>query len=156
MIYTDPLLFREGLPDKGRLLGCDVGDQRIGLALCDVTRTIATALSPVKRKSFTATLETFKQLIQNEQIQGLVVGWPLNMNGSTGPRCQSTRQFVKNLTQHCPLPCLLWDERLTTLAATGALLEADMSRQKRQELVDSVAAVLILQNALDRLKQDAW
>ncbi|MBP6951076.1 MAG: Holliday junction resolvase RuvX [Alphaproteobacteria bacterium] len=132
-----------------RLLGCDVGQKTIGLALSDTTLKIATAFQVIHRTQWKKDSATLLKIILTYHIGGIVVGFPLNMNGSEGPRCQSTRQFVTNLITLQDLPICLWDERLSTLAVTRTLLEADLSRAKRSQVIDKVAASYILQGALD-------
>jgi len=144
--------FASALPDGARLLGLDVGTKTLGLALSDVTRTIASGLTTLSRAKFSADAQRLLQLVQKHAIGGLVVGLPVNLDGSEGPRAQATRAFVRNLGRLIGLPILFWDERLTTAAAERALLEADVSRQRRARVIDKVAATLILQGALDRLK----
>jgi putative Holliday junction resolvase len=144
--------FASALPDGARLLGLDVGTKTLGLALSDVTRTIASGLTTLSRAKFSADAQRLLELVQKHAIGGLVVGLPVNLDGSEGPRAQATRAFVRNLGRLIGLPILFWDERLTTAAAERALLEADVSRQRRARVIDKVAATLILQGALDRLK----
>jgi len=140
------------LPHHARLLGLDVGTKTIGLALSDVSRTIATAHSTITRSKFSKDAHALLAIIAEHDIAGLVVGLPVNMDGSEGPRAQATRAFVRNLARECDLPVLLWDERLSTAAAERALLEADASRKRRGEVIDKMAAAFILQGALDRLR----
>ncbi len=135
----------------GRLLGCDVGEKTIGLALSDTNRKIASPFSTIKRTQWKNDSQVLLKIIKDHHIIGVVVGFPLNMNGSEGPRCQSTRQFSSNLMSLCDLPVCLWDERLSTMAVTRTLLEADLSRAKRNEVVDKVAAAYILQGCLDAM-----
>ena len=132
-----------------RLLGCDVGKKTIGLALSDTTLKIATAFQVIHRSQWKKDSEILLKTILTYHIGVIVVGFPLNMDGSEGSRCQSTRQFVANLLTLQDLPICLWDERLSTLAVTRTLLEADLSRAKRSQIVDKVAASYILQGALD-------
>lgn len=134
-----------------RLLGLDVGSKTIGLALSDRGWRIATPLETLKRTKFRKDLRALKALVTEHQIVGLVIGWPLNMNGSEGPRCQSTRSFAENIQEDLPLPICFWDERLSTVASERALLEADMSRKRREEVIDKMAASYILQGVLDSL-----
>lgn len=134
-----------------RLLGLDLGTQTIGLALSDVEFRIATAMKTLKRTKFRADAAELVKIAGQFQLAGLVIGLPLNMDGSEGPRAQATRAFVRNLGPILPLPVLLWDERLSTVAAERALIEADMSRAKRGAVIDATAAAFILQGALDRL-----
>jgi putative Holliday junction resolvase len=150
---ADADAFARALPASARLIGIDVGSKTLGLALSDVTRTIASGLTTLKRGTFSLDAERLLQLVREHQVAGLVVGLPANLDGREGARAQSTRAFVRNLAKKTPLPILLWDERFTTAAAERALLEADTSRRRRRALIDKVAATLILQSALDRLKR---
>jgi putative holliday junction resolvase len=134
-----------------RLLGLDVGTKTIGLALSDVMRQIATPLETIRRTKFKADVEQLLRIAKEQGVGGLVAGLPVNLDGTEGPRAQSTRAFVRNLTQLTDLPVAFWDERLSTAAAERALLEADTSRKRRAELIDKMAAAYILQGALDRL-----
>lgn len=136
-----------------RLLGLDLGTKTIGVALCDVMQTIATPLQTLKRTKFTADAEALKKLISQHDIAGLIIGLPINMDGSEGPRAQSTRAFARNLEALIDCPIVFWDERLSTAAVTRTLLDADVSRKRRSEVVDKMAAGYILQGALDRLAQ---
>jgi putative Holliday junction resolvase len=137
---------------QARLLGLDVGERRIGLALSDVTRTIATGLATLQRRGFAGVAAALLALVAEHGVGGFVVGLPLNLDGSQGPRAQATRAFAANLARRAPLPILLWDERLSTVAAERALIAADSSRRRRAEVIDKVAATVILQGALDRLR----
>ncbi len=139
------------LEKSGRLLGCDVGEKTIGLALSDTTRKIASPFQVLHRSQWKKDSELLKKIIAEYHIVGVVVGFPLNMNGSEGPRCQSTRQFAANLLGVQELPICLWDERLSTVAVTRTLLEANVSRAKRGKVIDKVAASYILQGFLDAL-----
>ena len=141
------------LPARGGLFGLDLGTKTIGLALSDVERRIASPLETIRRTKFQADAAALLQHIEKHQIGALVIGLPLNMDGSEGPRVQSTRAFVRNLEKLTPLPILYWDERLSTAAVTRTLLEADTSRARRAELVDKMAAAYILQGALDRAQR---
>jgi putative Holliday junction resolvase len=143
----------DGLPSRARLLGVDLGTKTIGLALSDVERRIATPLETIKRVKFTPDAARIKALAEQHGVGGLVVGLPLNMDGTEGPRAQATRAFVRNLKPLVDLPILFWDERLSTLAVTRTLLDADASRAKRAEAVDKMAAAYILQGALDRYRR---
>lgn len=134
-----------------RLMGLDLGTKTIGLAVSDLGLSIATPLETIKRKKFTPDAEYLLALCKEHTIGGLVIGLPLNMDGTEGPRAQATRAFVRNLNRLSPLPVCFWDERLSTVAVTRTLLEADTSRAKRAEVVDKMAASFILQGALDRL-----
>jgi putative Holliday junction resolvase len=141
-----------GLQREQRLLGLDLGSKTIGLALSDVSRTIASPLSTLSRKKFTQDAEALFKLVDQHGVGGLVLGLPVSMDGSEGPRCQSTRAFAANLLKIRDIPIALWDERWSTAAVTRTLLEADASRQRRAELVDKLAAAYILQGALDAMK----
>jgi putative Holliday junction resolvase len=142
--------YREALPDGGRLLGLDVGTRTIGTALCDAGWTIATAASLIHRAKFARDLEALKDLIAAQRVKGVVIGLPLNMDGSESPRTQATRAFARNLVR-LGLPILLWDERWSTQAVTRTLIDADASRARRAALVDKMAAAYILQGAIDAL-----
>lgn len=139
------------LPDAGKLMGLDLGTKTIGIAISDGLRLTATPIRTLKRSKFTKDAEELLALIADNQIAGIVLGLPLNMDGSEGPRAQATRAFARNLGQKTDRPIALWDERLSTSAVTRTLIEADMSRKKRAEVVDRLAASYILQGALDRL-----
>ena len=144
--------FAAALPAGARLLGLDVGTKTVGVALSDVTRTIASGLTTLARGKFAADAGRLLRLVQEHGVGGFVIGLPISLDGSEGPRAQATRAFTRNLGRLTPLPVLLWDERLTTAAAERSLLEADASRRRRAQVIDKVAATLILQGALDRLK----
>ena len=133
-----------------RLLGFDVGEKTIGLALSDVSRMIATPCKTIHRTAFARDAAEILAIIKAQNVGGLVIGYPVNMDGSEGPRCQSIRQFAKNLDQNVSLPILLADERMSTMAVTRTMLDADMSRKRRAEIVDKLAASYILQGVLDR------
>ena len=128
------------LPRHARLMGVDLGSKTIGLAISDVERRIATPLETIRRVKFTPDAERLLQLFDTHQIAALVMGLPLNMDGSEGPRVQSTRSFVRSLTAMRPVPIVYWDERLSTAAVTRSLIEQDASRAKRAEVVDRMAA----------------
>jgi putative holliday junction resolvase len=149
---TEAEAFARALPDGARLIGIDLGTKTLGLALSDVTRSIASGLTTLPRTRFGADAERLLALAAEHGIGGFVIGLPFNLDGSQGPRAQATRAFARNLGKLTPLPILLWDERLTTAAAERSLLEADASRKRRAQVIDKVAATLILQNALDRLR----
>lgn len=138
------------LPTTGRLLGIDLGTKTIGLAISDGLQMTATPAETIKRKKFGVDAEQILKLIDENQIVGIVIGLPLNMDGSEGPRVQSTRAFVRNFSQKCELPVAYWDERLSTTAVTRTMVEADISRAKQAKVVDKLAASFILQGALDR------
>ncbi len=150
MITSKAAEFRDALPEGGRLLGLDVGTKTIGTALCDAQWTFASPAELIRRTKFARDLEALKALIAAQQVRGIVVGLPLNLDGSDSPRTQSVRAFARNL-QPLGLPVLLWDERWSTRAVTRTLIDADASRAKRAELVDKMAAAYILQGAIDAL-----
>ncbi len=150
MITSKAAEFREALPQGGRLAGLDVGTKTIGTALCDAQWTFASPAELIRRTRFARDLEALKALIAVQQVRGIVVGLPLNLDGSDSPRTQSVRAFARNL-QPLGLPLLLWDERWSTQAVTRTLIDADASRAKRAELVDKMAAAYILQGAIDAL-----
>ncbi len=139
------------LPDDGKLMGLDLGSKTIGVAVSDGLRLTATPLLTIKRQKFTADAARLLEIIGQHSVTGIVVGLPLNMDASEGPRAQSTRAFARNLATKTSLPIALWDERLSTSAVTRTLIAADVSRAKRARLVDKLAASFILQGALDRL-----
>lgn len=140
------------LERDARLLGLDVGTKTIGMALSDVTRTVATPFDTIRRTKFTADAKTIREVVEKNQVGALVIGFPLNLDGSEGPRAQSTRAFARNLAAHVAVPMVFWDERLSTVAVERHLIEADASRKRRAEVVDRMAAAYILQGALDRLR----
>jgi putative holliday junction resolvase len=142
--------FRATLPEGGRLAGLDVGTKTIGVALCDAGWTIATPAELIRRGKFSADLDRLRDLASAQKATGLVVGLPLNLDGTDSPRTQSVRAFARNLTP-LALPILLWDERWSTQAVTRTLLDADASRARRADLVDKMAAAYILQGAIDAL-----
>ncbi|HZG44897.1 MAG TPA: Holliday junction resolvase RuvX [Allosphingosinicella sp.] len=150
MITAAAAEFRAELPQGGRLLGMDVGTRTIGLALCDAGWTIATAAELLRRGKFSADMARLRELAEAQAVRGLVLGLPLNMDGTDSPRTQSVRAFARNL-QPLGLPILLWDERWSTQAVTRTLIDADASRARRAELVDKMAAAYILQGAIDAL-----
>ena len=150
MICADIGEFRLALPLGGRLLGLDVGTKTIGTALCDSGWTIASAAALIRRSKFAKDLDALRKVVAAEQVAGIVVGLPLNLDGSDSPRTQSVRAFARNLAP-LGLPILLWDERWSTQAVTRTLIDADASRARRAELVDKMAAAYILQGAIDAL-----
>ncbi|WP_207186738.1 Holliday junction resolvase RuvX [Phaeovulum veldkampii] len=139
------------LPRAGALAGLDLGTKTIGVAVSDGLRRVASPLSTIRREKFTLDAAALLKIVAERDLKGIVLGLPFNMDGSEGPRCQSTRAFARNLERLTPLPIAFWDERLSTVAAERALLEADTSRKRRSEVIDHVAAGYILQGALDRL-----
>ena len=142
------------VPGK-RLLGFDLGERTIGLALSDTMLTVATPLETLKRGKFSVDAVVIESLIHKHGVGGLVIGLPLNMDGTDGPSAQSARAFGRNFAARTELPIVFWDERLSTAAVTRTLLEADSSRKRRSEVVDKMAAAYILQGALDRLRMIA-
>ena len=140
------------LKNRQRLLGIDPGTKTIGLALSDFTLMIATPMETIKRKKFTKDIVRLKEIVDEQNVGGFVIGLPINMDGSQGPRCQSVKAFAKNLAQHFDIPMAFWDERLSTAGVERTLLEADVSRAKRAEVIDKMAASYILQGALDALR----
>ena len=150
-VFTDFDTFFAALPPGGALAGLDLGEKTIGVAVSDLRRSVATPQETVRRKKFTLDAARLIEIAKARSLAGFVLGLPLNMDGSEGPRCQSTRAFARNLSQICDLPIGFWDERLSTVAAERALLEADTSRGKRAKVIDHVAAGFILQGFLDRL-----
>lgn len=144
--------FADASRGGARLIGIDLGTKTIGLALSDVNRQIASPLETIRRVKFTPDVARLRSLCATHAVGGLVMGLPLNMDGSEGPRAQSTRAFVRNLTPLLDLPVLFVDERLSTAAVTRALIAADASRAKRGEVVDMLAAAYILQGCLDTMR----
>ncbi len=146
-----------GLPQAKRLMGLDLGTKTIGIATADLTRQIATPRETIARKKFSIDVKRILELAEQENIGLIVLGLPINMDGSEGPRAQSTRSFARNFSQlHSTLPIIYWDERLSTAAVTRTMLEADMSRAKRAENVDKLAAAYILQSLLDAVQGTAF
>jgi putative Holliday junction resolvase len=135
-----------------RLLGLDLGEKTIGLALSDTSRSVATPMETLRRSKFTADAEKLGKIVAEQDVGAVVIGLPLNMDGSAGPSAQSARAFGRNLATRMPVPVIFWDERLSTVAVTRALLDADTSRRRRADLVDKMAAAYILQGAVDRLR----
>ncbi len=153
MICDDIAGFAAALPPSGAIAGLDYGEKTIGIAISDLRRRVATPATIIRRVKFTEDAARLMQIVAEREIRGLILGLPLNMDGSSGPRVQSTQAFARNLTRLTGLPIAFWDERLSTVAAERALLEADASRKRRKEVIDAVAAGYILQGALDRM---AW
>ncbi|GGE21320.1 putative pre-16S rRNA nuclease [Primorskyibacter flagellatus] len=155
MIHETIEDFAAALPPMRAVAGLDFGDKTVGVAVSDTLLSVATPLETIRRKKFTQDAESLAAIVSARTIAGLVLGLPRNMDGTEGPRCQSTRAFARNLAR---LPAFeglaitFWDERLSTVAAERALLEADTSRRRRAEVIDHVAAAYILQGALDRLR----
>jgi putative holliday junction resolvase len=139
------------LPRNQRLAALDLGEKTIGIAIGDPGHKVASPLTTIRRTKFTKDAAELLKIADDRQIGGLIIGLPLNMDGSEGPRCQSVRQFATNLMQLRDLPIAFWDERLSTMAVTRGMIEADMTRAKRAKIVDQSAAAFILQGALDSL-----
>ncbi|WP_313809431.1 Holliday junction resolvase RuvX [Sphingobium sp.] len=150
ILTVDRAVFREALPHGGRLIGLDVGTKTIGLALCDAGWSIASPAHTVSRGKFSKDKVALAAFMEQQQVKGVVIGLPLNLDGSESPRSQASRAFGRNIAD-LGLPILLWDERWSTQAVTRTLLEADASRVRRDELVDKLAAGYILQGAIDGL-----
>lgn len=152
MLLDNPTHLKHLLPIDKRLLGMDPGTKTIGLAISDPALKIGTPLMTIKRTKFKLDAEEIRKIIEKWSIGGFVIGLPVNMDGSEGPRCQSIRQFQKNLEEYFDLPMCFWDERLSTVAVTRSMIDADASRQKRAKAVDKMAAAFILQGALDAMR----
>ena len=150
MITTDRVVFRETLPNGGRLIGLDVGTKTIGVALCDAGWSFASPAELIRRTKFQKDKLALVAIVAAQQVAGIVIGLPLNLDGSESPRSQSSRSFARNLLD-LDLPIFLQDERWSTQAVTRTLIEQDASRAKRAELVDKMAAAYILQGAIDAL-----
>lgn len=155
MPILDFAAFAAALPTRGALIGIDPGAKRIGAAVSDPDRIIASPIEQIARTRFAEDAQRLFALMDGRAVVGIVVGLPLNMDGSAGPAAQSARAFARNLAERRDLPLLLWDERWSTAAVTRTLIEAESSRQRRGEVVDKLAAAYLLQGALDRLKEDA-
>ena len=149
MIMQDAAAFRAALPAGGRLLGLDLGTKTIGTALCDAGWTFASPAALIRRRKFSQDKAELVGVIAAQHVAGIVLGLPLNLDGSEGPRSQSTRAFARNIADLAPI--LLWDERWSTVAVERVMIEQDMSRAKRAERIDSLAAAHILQAAIDAL-----
>ncbi len=151
LIAVDNL--KPALPPGSRLLGLDLGEKTIGLALSDTLLMVATPMETLKRGKFSVDAVKLEEIAAKQGVGGLVIGLPLNMDGSDGPSAQSARAFARNFAARKPeMPILMWDERLSTAAVTRTLLDADASRRRRGEVVDKMAAAYILQGALERLR----
>jgi putative Holliday junction resolvase len=151
MICDDVVAFHAILPPFRAICGLDLGDKTIVVAVSDLRRGIATPTEVIRRTKFTEDAAKLLAILTARNIAGIILGLPLNMDGSEGPRVQSTRAFARNLSRLTDLPITFWDERLSTVAATRALIEADTSRKRRAQVIDQVAAGYILQGALDRM-----
>ena len=152
MIYEDVSKFANELQSNNSLIGLDLGTKTIGVAVSDTILSVATPIKTINRKKFSAEADQLLRIISIKNCCGVIVGLPKNMDGSEGPRAQSTRAFARNFSAKTLLPITFWDERLSTVAAEKALLEADTTRKRRAEVIDHVAAAYILQGFLDRLK----
>ncbi|WP_299635940.1 Holliday junction resolvase RuvX [uncultured Ruegeria sp.] len=152
MIHDAIEEFAAALQPMSALMGLDLGEKTIGVAVSDRMRGVASPLETVRRKKFTLDSSRLIEIVTDREIGGILLGLPKNMDGSEGPRCQSTRAFARNLSRLTDLPIGFWDERLSTVAAEKALLEADTTRKRRGQVIDHVAAGYILQGALDRLR----
>ena len=153
MIFDDLAPLKAAVEANQRMLGLDVGSKTIGLALSDVTHMIATPHETIKRTKFSKDLKRLTKIITDQDVGALIIGLPISMDGTEGPRCQSTRQFAANVNAAIDLPIGFWDERLSTVAVQRVLIDdVDMTRKRRGEVVDKAAAAYILQGALDFLK----
>ena len=146
----DPAEFKEKLPPQGRLLAIDHGKKRIGLAISDISRQFVNPLHTLQHEKFSVNAEALKALVAENQVVGIIIGYPLNMDGSEGPRCQSVRAFVRNLEAVVALPMLLWDERLSSDIAHAQMIEGGLRAAQRGDKVDKLAAAAILQSYLDQ------
>lgn len=151
-LFEDIAEFHAALEQRKGIACLDLGTKTIGVAVSDLFWTVATPVKTIKRRKFTLDAAELLALLVEREVSGILLGLPRNMDGSEGPRCQSTRAFARNLSALTPLPIGFWDERLSTVAAERALLEADTTRKRRKEVIDHVAASYILQGALDRMR----
>ncbi|MXX88187.1 MAG: Holliday junction resolvase RuvX [Boseongicola sp. SB0677_bin_26] len=151
MIFDDVESLAAELPASGALAGIDLGTATIGVAVSDARRRVASPVETIRRTKAGKDIAALMAICEPREVVGLILGLPLNMDGSEGPRCQATRAFARNVARSTELPISFWDERLSTVAAERALLEADMSRRRRGQVIDHVAASYILQGALDRI-----
>ena len=151
MIFDDVESLAAELPASGALAGIDLGTATIGVAVSDARRRVASPVETIRRTKAGKDISALMAICEPREVVGLILGLPLNMDGSEGPRCQATRAFARNVARSTELPISFWDERLSTVAAERALLEADMSRRRRGQVIDHVAASYILQGALDRI-----
>jgi putative Holliday junction resolvase len=152
MSIRNPEELKAALAPGARLLGVDYGAKAIGIAISDERLSVASPLTTLKRGRFADLLKELQALIARHNVGGVVVGLPLNMDGSTGPSAQAARTFARNLLQHVTLPLAFWDERMSTMAVERAMIDADLSRAKRDARIDAAAAAYILQGCLDRLR----
>ena len=151
LVTDNALSYGDALPEGGALLGLDLGTKTIGVATCDAGWRYATAGKTIARSKFTKDCGALRAIVTNRSIKGIVIGLPRNMDGTEGPRAQASRAYAKNLAAALELPVLLWDERWSTSSAEAAMIGQDMSRAKRAEKIDSHAAAVILQGAIDTL-----
>ena len=151
MIAQDIETFAGALPSGRAIAGLDLGEKTIGVAVSDVRLSVATPLETIRRRRFSVDAALLLEIAKGRNLAGFVLGLPLNMDGSEGPRCQSARAFARNFRRLTDMPIAFWDERLSTVAAERAMLEADASRKRRGQAIDRVAAGVILQGALDRI-----
>jgi putative Holliday junction resolvase len=149
MLLRNPAELLPLLASMRRVAGLDVGEKTIGVALSDLSRTVASPLLTIARKQFKADFQALQEIIEKNGVAALVVGYPINMNGTEGPRCQSIRQFARNVQEKLSIPILLWDERMSTLAVERVMNEASLSRNRQDEVVDKLAASYLLQAFLD-------
>ncbi|MEE9140998.1 MAG: Holliday junction resolvase RuvX [Alphaproteobacteria bacterium] len=154
MAIRNPTELKQNLGEGQRLLGLDVGTKTIGLAISDRGLAIATPLETLRRTKLSDDAERLRRIIAERNVGGLVIGLPLSMNGTEGSRCQSVRQFAANLLERIDIDIAFWDERLSTVAVERTLIEADVSRKRRAEVIDKMAAAYILQGALDRMRHE--
>ena len=147
--------FVELLPPNRRVIGLDIGEKTVGVALSDLSRTVATPMETLEVRKFSKTAIQILDICVEHEVAALIIGLPINMDGTEGPRCQSVRQFARNLEAHFDMEMAFWDERLSTVAVTKTMLEADLSREKRSKNVDKLAASYILQGALDFIQNHA-
>ena len=153
-MINDSNNFREIIPNNKTILCLDLGKKRIGLAISDINQKIASPYDVIKEKKFSEILIILKNLIKKFDIGSIIIGDPINMDGSLGPKSQSSRSFISNISKDIDIPILLWDERLSTIAAEKSLIEADISRKKRGEVIDKIAANIILQSFLNFLNSN--
>ena len=152
MITDSVKAFFEVLPLRGRLLALDLGSKTIGLSLSDLARQIASPMTTIRRTKYSHDAAKVQEICNEQLIQGIVIGLPINMDGSEGKSCQVIREFSRLFSKSCGLPILLWDERLSTVAVTKTMIEADLSRKRQAQIVDKMASAYILQGALDAIK----
>ncbi len=153
MLVADIQEFSAQLPVDGRLIGLDHGSKTIGVALSDALRGMASPLETINKRKFSADVERLKAIVTQEKVAGFVIGYPLNMDGSEGERCQSVRAFVRNLEVHFDLPILLWDERLSSSTATDQMITSGVRAARRSDKIDKIAAAVILQGMLEHLQK---